>query len=104
MWPWPEGPDLLTSPEDYVLAIKIVALVVATQPLTNVIVKFRADYTPKPVQLHADPEDNADASPSTNGVSSVFQMAKRVFQIEVWFPGAAAPSVVGSALNLCCRV
>lgn len=92
-------PEFVMLPRDtpaplaiLVSTISIVVAIAVSQPFSNIIVKFRADYTPKRVQLHE--EDNAGASPSANGVSSIFEMAKRVYKIEVWVLGARC-SIIG---------
>ncbi|KAF8653576.1 hypothetical protein AX16_003886 [Volvariella volvacea WC 439] len=72
---------------DVPLAVKILssvitlALVVAlVHPITNVIVRFRADYSPKPVYLQS--EDGAVLPLPTVGVHSVFGMIRRIWLIE----------------------
>ncbi|TFK72946.1 hypothetical protein BDN72DRAFT_270773 [Pluteus cervinus] len=68
-------------------------------PITNVIVRFRADYTPRRVQLAV--ESGEEASVGNMGVQSVFGLIKRIYTIEGikgFFKGyvpTAAVSLIG---------
>ncbi|KAF5393436.1 hypothetical protein D9757_000636 [Collybiopsis confluens] len=67
--------------EIFVLVLTLALSFIIFVPLTGVLVRFRANYNPKGLQL--DSEGNAQ--PHTGPViTSYFAMFKRVYQIEGW--------------------
>lgn len=54
-------------------------------PLTGILVRFRANYNPKGLQLDAEGGAQAHTGPV---IRSYFGMMKRVYQLEVSFLGA----------------
>ncbi|KIK67358.1 hypothetical protein GYMLUDRAFT_37460 [Collybiopsis luxurians FD-317 M1] len=74
---------MLGLTEIFVLAATLVVSFAIFVPLTGVLVRFRANYNPKGLQLDTD----GNAQPHTGPViTSYFAMFKRVYQIEGW-PG-----------------
>jgi hypothetical protein len=73
-----------------------------TMPFYGVLVRYRANYTPKRgVQLR-DEDGSAADTPSSDTPNSYFQMMKRVHRVEGWaglYKGLSASSPYYSSSN-----
>ncbi|KAJ7111772.1 hypothetical protein C8R44DRAFT_677361 [Mycena epipterygia] len=72
-----------------------------TIPFVGVLVRYRANYTPKAGAVRLDGEDGLAAAPSSDSIS-YFGMMKRVYRIEGWaglYKGIM-PSIIASLIAI----
>ncbi|KAL5522404.1 hypothetical protein ACEPAG_8420 [Sanghuangporus baumii] len=73
--------EVIVSGAYYYLSLAVLAFYV-TYPISSTVIKYRANYAPRPIQLVE--EGNQSQSEATPKGDSFLGMLKRVYQLESW--------------------